>query len=307
MSNYSLAIHGGAGTILLSKMSHKKIRTYTDTLKAATKRGETILKEGGTALEAVEACVIHLEDSPLFNAGKGAVFTHEGKHEMDAAIMCGKTLDAGAVASISNVRNPIQLCTKILHHSKHIFLSGKGAEAFAKLHELEFKEDKWFYSDHRYKQLERAISKNQTQLDHSDKNDKYGTVGAVALDKEGNLAAATSTGGMTNKKYGRIGDSPMIGVGTYASNETCAISCTGHGEYYMKAVLAYDIVCLMKYKELSLEKACDEVINKKLVALGGSGGLIAVDKAGNIALPFNSKGMYRAWVKEGDNIQFGIE
>ncbi len=307
MSNYSLAIHGGAGTILLSKMSHQKIRNYTDTLNAAIKQGQAILQKGGTALEAVESCVIHLEDSPLFNAGRGSVFTNEGKHEMDAAIMCGKSLEAGAVASISGVKNPIRLCTKILHHSSHIFLSGKGAEAFAQLHELEFKEHEWFHSDKRYQQLQRAIKRNQTQLDHSDKNDKFGTVGAVALDKAGNLAAATSTGGMTNKNYGRIGDSPIIGIGTYASNDTCAISCTGHGEYYIKGVVAYDVACLMKYKGLSLAKACDEVIRRKLVNLGGSGGLIAIDNKGNIALPFNSRGMYRAWVKEGEEVQFGIE
>lgn len=296
MSNYSIAIHGGAGTILRSEMSSDLEQEYKLALADSLAAGERILKAGGTALDAVEAAVVIMEDCILFNAGRGAVFTHAGSHEMDAAIMCGKSKEAGAVSGIFGVRNPIALTRKILQHSEHIYLSGQGAASFAKEHNLKFEENKWFHSEFRHKQYLEALKHDVVQLDHTvSGKTKFGTVGAVAMDFSGNLAAATSTGGMTNKKYGRVGDSPLIGSGTYASNDSCAISCTGHGELFIKAVVAHDIACLMKYKGLSLDKACEIVVHEKLAK--DSGGLIAVDASGNICLPFNSEGMYRAWAK----------
>jgi beta-aspartyl-peptidase (threonine type) len=234
-----------------------------------------------------------LENNALFNAGKGSVFNHAGFHEMDAAIMCGSTLEAGAVAGVSGVRNPIMLANRVRLHSEHVLLTGAGAEIFAREQQLSFEPETYFHDDYRYEQWQQALAENSVTLDHTEDR-KFGTVGAVALDRTGNLAAATSTGGMTNKKYNRIGDSPLIGVGTYANNATCAVSCTGHGEYFMRAVVAYDVSCLMEYKGLTLQQACDYVVQDKLVKLGGEGGLIAVDAAGNITLTFNSEGMYRA-------------
>ncbi len=299
MNKYAIAIHGGAGTILKSTMTPEKEKAYLDGLKNAIESGETILKNGGSSLEAVEKAIRSLEDNPLFNAGKGAVFSNSGKNEMDASIMNGEDLSAGAVAGISNIKNPISLAKGIMQKSEHVFLTGNGAIEFAKSIDSEFEEDAYFFEQMRFDQLQQAKQSDGVFLDHTtDKFEngekKFGTVGAVALDIHGNLAAGTSTGGMTNKKFGRVGDSPIIGAGTYANNETCAISCTGHGEFFIRSVVAYDISCLIEYKGLSLKKACDFVVMDKLVKIGGEGGLIAIDKNGNIEMPFNSEGMYRA-------------
>ncbi len=290
--NISIAIHGGAGTILRSTMTPELQAQYEAGLQQALDAGYKILADGGSSLDAVEVAVASLEDFPLFNAGRGAVFNNVGGHEMDAAIMYGKGLEAGAVCGVNHVKNPVKLARAIMDHSEHVVLCGLGAEQFAKLQQLPFCDDAYFYTDQRYNQWQQALLEDKVQLDHSDK--KFGTVGAVALDKEGNLAAATSTGGMTNKKFGRMGDSPVIGAGTYANNQTCAISCTGHGELFIRCVVAYDVSCLMEYKGLSLKEACDIVVYDKLVKIGGEGGLIALDKNGNIEMPFNSEGMYRA-------------
>jgi beta-aspartyl-peptidase (threonine type) len=288
----SIAIHGGAGTILRSTMTPELQLQYETGLQNALNAGYNILAGGGSSLDAVEAAVASMEDFPLFNAGRGAVFNNIGGHEMDAAIMNGKGLEAGAVCGVSHVKNPVALARAIMDHSGHVILCGQGAEQFAKLQGLAFEGDAYFYTEQRYRQWQEALKEDRVQLDHSDK--KFGTVGAVALDKDGNLAAATSTGGMTNKKYGRMGDSPIPGAGTYANNNTCAISCTGHGELFIRSVVAYDISCLIEYKGLSLKEACDIVVYDKLVKIGGEGGLIAIDKHGNIEMPFNSEGMYRA-------------
>ncbi len=289
---FSIAIHGGAGTITRSMMTPEKEAAYTNALSDALAVGEEILRNGGSSLEAVEKTVMALENNHLFNAGKGAVYTNSGTHEMDASIMCGKTLEAGAVSGISNIKNPVALSRVIMEKSGHVFLLGSQAEEFAKLHNVAFESPEYFHDDFRYRQWQEVKDEETYQLDHA-KDKKFGTVGAVALDQHGNLAAATSTGGMTNKRWGRVGDSPIIGAGNYANNNTCAISCTGHGEYFIRAVVAYDISCLMEYKGLSLNEACELVVNDKLVKFGGEGGLIAVDKEGNICLPFNSEGMYR--------------
>ncbi len=290
----ALALHGGAGTILRSTMTPDLQAQYEAALKAALDAGYRILEESGSALDAVEASVRSLEDCPLFNAGRGAVFTHEGTHEMDASIMDGRDRSAGAVCGIAGVRNPVALARAVMEKSEHVLLAGKGAEAFARAEGLPFEDEAYFFTEQRHKQLEEAIAEGRMQLDHSDKDKKFGTVGAVALDASGNLAAATSTGGMTNKRWGRVGDSPIPGAGTWASNDTCAVSCTGHGEYFIRAVVGHDIHCLMSYKGLSLREACDELVHDKLMKIGGEGGLIAVDAAGNITMPFNSEGMYRA-------------
>ena len=293
----AIAIHGGAGTILRSTMTPELQKQYENGLQAALDAGYAILENGGHAVDAVAAAVASLEDFPLFNAGKGAVFNHIGIHEMDAAIMNGKTLEAGAVCGISHVKNPVLVAQEVMLHSGHVMLGGKGAEEFARARNMAIEDDAYFYTQQRYDQWQEALKEDKVQLDHTDK--KFGTVGCVALDKEGNLAAATSTGGLTNKKFGRIGDSPVIGAGTYANNNTCAISCTGVGELFIRSVVAYDISCLMEYKGLSLKEACDIVVMDKLVKIGGEGGLIAIDKNGNIEMPFNSEGMYRA-CKDGD-------
>ncbi len=307
MSKYAIAIHGGAGTILRSTMTPEKETAYKKALEDAINAGEIILKKGGYAIDAVEAAIIVLEDNPLFNAGKGAVFTHDGKHEMDASLMNGKDLMAGAVASVSNIKNPVSLARAIMDKSEHVFLAGQGAMEFAKKNNIEFKPDEYFYVQMRYEQLQEALKSDTIVLDHTvDKEKKFGTVGAVVLDIHGNLAAGTSTGGMTNKKHGRVGDTPMIGAGTYANNNTCAVSCTGHGELFIRSVVAYDISCLIEYKGLSLKQACDLVVQDKLVKIGGEGGLIALDKNGNIELPFNSEGMYRAKKSSDTDIYIGI-
>ena len=307
MSKYAIAIHGGAGTILKSTMTLEKETSYKKALEEAIIAGESILKKGGYAIDAVEAAILKLEDNPLFNAGKGDVFTHDGKHEMDASLMSGKDLMAGAVAGVSNIKNPVSLARAIMDKSEHVFLAGQGAMEFAKKNNIEFKPDEYFYVQMRYEQLQEALKSDTILLDHTvDKEKKFGTVGAVVLDIHGNLAAGTSTGGMTNKKHGRVGDTPMIGAGTYANNNTCAVSCTGHGELFIRSVVAYDISCLIEYKGFTLKQACDLVVQDKLVKIGGEGGLIALDKNGNIELPFNSEGMYRAKKSSDTDMYIGI-
>jgi beta-aspartyl-peptidase (threonine type) len=301
MSNFSIAIHGGAGTILKNQLSAEKEQAYKSALRESLDAGFKILTAGGSAMDAVQAAVVSLEDCPLFNAGKGSVFTHDEKHEMDAAIMDGKTLRAGAVAGVTNLRNPVLVARSVMEKSEHVLLSGKGAEEFARRLNMQFESDEYFFSQMRYDQLRNIFDSEKTALDHSEK--KFGTVGAVACDAKGNIAAATSTGGMTNKRYGRIGDTPVIGSGTYANNKTCAVSCTGHGEFFLRAVVAYDVSCLMEYKNFSLQQACEMVVLDKLVKLGGEGGLIAVDASGNSSLVFNSEGMYRG-VRDSEGKDF---
>ena len=311
-SRYVLVIHGGAGTILKSSMTPEAEVAYHAALKAALAAGEAILKNNGTALDAVEAAVRVMEDNPLFNAGKGAVFTNDGRNELDAAIMDGKTLGAGSVAGVTTIKNPITAARAVMEHSQHVMLTGKGAETFAAEKKLEIVPPSYFYTESRWKGLLKLKKEDslKTTLDHNEKQEaairqpgnrdhKYGTVGAVALDLHGNLAAATSTGGMTNKKYGRVGDAPIIGAGTYANNATCAISCTGWGEYFIRLVMAKSISDMMEYGKMPLSNAANEMIHNKLPQLGGDGGLIAVDHNGNITMPFNTAGMYRGYVKDG--------
>ncbi len=291
---FGIAIHGGAGVLRRTKMNEELEKKYHDGLEEAIAAGYQLLNEKGNAVDAVEAAVRSLENNPLFNAGKGAVFNHDGKHEMDAAIMDGKDLMAGSVCAVHNIVNPVSLAKEVMRHSEHVMMCGEGAEEFAKEHSIEFADDDYFFTQHRRDQLNKALQKKTMQLDDGSSK-KFGTVGAVALDSSGNLAAATSTGGITNKRFGRIGDSPVIGAGTYANNSTCAISCTGHGEYFIRTVVAYDIHALMDYKGLLLKEACDLVVNKKLVSMNGEGGLIAIDRFCNIEMPFNSEGMYRGY------------
>lgn len=296
MNTFSIVIHGGAGTLVKGLMTQELEALYKSALKVARDAGFSVLESGGTATDAVETSVKHLEDSPLFNAGKGSVFTAEGTHEMDAAIMEGKHLEAGAVSLITGIKNPVSLARDVMDNSYHVFLAGEGAMQFAKDQNYSLENPDYFYDEVRYKQWQGIKDSDTFQLDHSVKKDgKFGTVGAVACDKDGNIAAATSTGGMTNKKWGRVGDSPMIGSGNYANNKTCAVSCTGSGEFFIRGVVAYDVSCLMEYKELSLEAAASEVIHKRILEIGGDGGLIAVDTHGNITMPFNTEGMYRAY------------
>ncbi|MDI9320130.1 MAG: isoaspartyl peptidase/L-asparaginase [Phycisphaerales bacterium] len=301
---FAIAIHGGAGTISPETMTPEKYEAYTEGLKRALDKGYAILEQGGASMDAVQAAVMELEDCPLFNAGKGAVFNHVGKHEMDAAIMNGQDKSAGAVCGISRARNPIQVARAVMEKTEHVLLSGAGADTFVVEQQLPIENDEYFYNQLRYEQWQEALLEGTVQLDHSEK--KMGTVGAVALDQAGNLAAATSTGGMTNKKYGRVGDSPLIGAGTWADNRTCAISCTGHGELFMRSVVAYDIACLMEYSGFSLADATDKVVMQKLVTIGGEGGLVAIDNEGNIEMPFNSSGMYRAMRKSDGTIKMAI-
>ncbi len=293
----ALAIHGGAGTILRSQMTEEKELAYTTGLREALESGWKVLRRNGSAMEAVEAAVRSLEDCPLFNAGKGAVFTHDEKNELDASIMCGKTLQAGAVSFVKNVKNPISLARLVMQKTEHVMLAGDGAMEFAKENSVEFVPDDYFFTEFRYQQLLEAKQNNVVQLDHSSNPKSLGTVGAVACDSNRNVAAATSTGGMTNKLYGRIGDTPIIGAGNYADNKTCAVSCTGHGEYFMRSVTAYDVACRMKYANATVVEAAKAAV-EYLKSIEGEGGLIAVDSHGNISLPFNSDGMYRGWITE---------
>ena len=295
MSKISLVIHGGAGTILRSVMTPDLEKAYLLALQEALEVGYGLLENGGSSLEAVKAAVMSLEDCILFNAGKGSVFAKDGSQEMDASIMEGKTLMAGAVSAVRNIRNPVELAYTVMTKSQHVMLNGKGAYDFAILNGIKTEPDDYFFSPFRYDQWKQMQDSDEAALDHnvSLTDKKFGTVGATALDKHGNIAAATSTGGMTNKQFGRVGDSPIIGAGTYANNKTCAISCTGHGEPFIRAVTAYDVSCLMEYKGLSLEKAMNVVVHDKLIKMDGEGGMIGVDANGNTAMVFNSEGMYR--------------
>jgi len=304
MAKITLAIHGGSGTILKENMTAEIEAAYRKGLEEALAAGFSELEKNNSAISAVKAAVISLEDNILFNAGRGSVFTKNGIHEMDAAIIDGKTLSAGAVASVHNIKNPVELAEKVMNNSEHILLCGEGADDFAKQMNLKTEPDEYFFSQFRYDQWQKIKSKNTSALDHDIllSENKFGTVGAVACDVNGNIAAATSTGGMTNKEYGRIGDSPLIGIGTYANNRTCAVSCTGHGEPFIKAVAAYDVSCLIEYKGLSLEEAMRKVIMDKLVKIDGDGGMIGVDAKGNAAMIFNSTGMYRA-MKNSEGLQ----
>lgn len=295
MSVYTLVIHGGAGTILKKDLTDELETAYRKGLADALNAGYALLANGKTAVDAVLAATMSLEDNILFNAGKGSVFGNDGSQEMDASIMDGKNLMAGAVSAVRNVRNPVELAYAIMNKSQHVMLNGNGALQFAKEQGLQIEEDEYFYSAFRYEQWKQMQGSNEVVLDHNVviKDKKFGTVGAAAMDTHGNIAAATSTGGMTNKRYGRVGDSPIIGAGTYANNKTCAISCTGHGEPFIRAVTAYDVSCLMEYKGLSLEDAMKVVVHDKLMKIDGEGGMIGVDAKGNTALVFNSEGMYR--------------
>lgn len=300
MQPFALAVHGGAGTILKADMTPELERAYQQGLTEALDAGYAVLEEGGSAANAVKAAIVILEDNVLFNAGRGSVFTKKGVQEMDAAIMNGSDLAAGAVAGVRNVRNPIELAMEVMRNSNHVFLSGKGANDFAIKQGVKLEPDEYFFSQFRYDQWKQIRDSDNYSLDHTHqqleelmRDKKFGTVGAVACDAQGNIAAATSTGGMTNKKYGRIGDSPLIGAGTYANNSTCAISCTGHGEMFIRAVAAYDVSCLMEYKGLSLDEAMKVVVHDKLMRIEGEGGMIGVDARGNVAMVFNSAGMYR--------------
>ncbi|MCG9971100.1 isoaspartyl peptidase/L-asparaginase family protein [Christiangramia crocea] len=311
LPNFGIVIHGGAGTILKENMSDSLEQAYKAKLEEAIRTGHEILANGGTALEAVQRTINVMEDSPLFNSAKGAVFTNEGKNELDASIMDGATLNAGAVAGVTNVKNPINLAYEVMVNSDHVLLSGKGAEQFAKEQGLEIVDPEYFYTERRFKAMERARDREKTGnktafYDPLIKDEKFGTVGCAALDKNGNLAAGTSTGGMSNKKYNRIGDSPIIGAGTYANNKTCAVSSTGWGEYFIRGVVAYDISAIMEYKGLSLQDATHEVIQKKLPELGGDGGIIAIDHEGNVSMEFNTAGMYRATMNKNGELKIGI-
>lgn len=302
MAKISLVIHGGAGTILKENMTPEMELAYKTALQSALNSGYSVLEKNGSAMDAVKAAVVSLEDCILFNAGCGSVFTNKGTHEMDASIMNGRTLQAGAVAGVKNIRNPVLLAECIIKSSEHVFLSGDGAEEFARIHQIQTEPDDYFFSKFRYDQWQQAKNSDITSLDHNIiVEKKMGTVGAAACDVHGNIAAATSTGGMTNKKFGRVGDTPIIGSGTYANNKTCAISCTGHGEPFIQAVAAYDVSCLMEYKGFSLQQAMEEVTMNKLVAINGEGGMIGVDGKGNAVMVFNSEGMYRG-VKSNEGV-----
>ncbi|WP_019037024.1 isoaspartyl peptidase/L-asparaginase family protein [Psychroflexus tropicus] len=293
---FGIVIHGGAGVIKKENMTDSLQKAYEEKLQEAIDVGHKILSEGGTALEAVQKTINVMENSPLFNSGKGAVLNAEGIAELDASIMDGKTKNAGAISGVQHIKNPINLAYKVMKESEHVMLSAKGAEEFAMLHDLEFVENSYFMTKRRKRALEasKAREKGISSSEFFLSNEKYGTVGCAALDQDGNLAAGTSTGGMTNKKYGRIGDSPIIGAGTYANNKTCAISATGHGEYFIRNVVAHDISAMMEYQGISLEQAAKRVIQKKLTDLGGTGGIVGIDKNGKVIMEFNTPGMFRA-------------
>ncbi len=313
--SYVMVVHGGAGTILQKNMTPEKEAAYKAAITLALQTGYDLLKQGKSSLDAVEASIKTLEDNPLFNAGKGSVFTHDGRNEMDAAIMNGKTLQAGAVAGVTNVKNPIMAARAVMEKSEHVLLTGKGAEQFAKEAGLEIVDPHYFWTPERWNALQEALKDDSIKAAQAhalnekfgiiNRDNKFGTVGAVALDHDGNLAAATSTGGMTDKKYGRVGDSPIIGAGTYANNKTVAVSCTGWGEFYIRNVVAYDLSAQMEYKGVPVSEAGKSVI-AKVGALGGDGGLIALDKNGNMAMPFNTEGMYRGAITKDGKIEVYI-
>ena len=303
---YALVIHGGAGTLIREDMTPDKDAQYRSALDSALTIGENILLSGGTAADAVEKTINYLEDVPLFNAGKGAVYTADEHHELDASFMDGATLEAGAVGGITNIKHPISAARAVMLYSEHVMLTGQGAEQFAQEQGLDTVSNTYFDTPFRYEALQKvkALEKENLSLSRSSvyPDKKFGTVGCVALDTYGNIVAGTSTGGMTNKKYGRVGDSPIIGAGTYANNSTCGVSCTGHGEFFIRYAVAYDVHAHMAYTNIPLNEATHKVVNQKLVEAGGSGGLIAVDKFGNIAMTFNTPGMYRGYVKPGKRV-----
>ncbi|MCH2489791.1 MAG: isoaspartyl peptidase/L-asparaginase [Flavobacteriales bacterium] len=311
---FGIVIHGGAGTILKENMSDSLEAAYKAKLEEAIRTGHEILKNGGSAMEAVTKTINIMEDSPLFNAGKGSVFTHEETNELDASVMDGATLNAGAVAGVTQIKNPIDLALSVMNDSPHVMLSGKGAETFAQEQGFELVDPSYFYTENRFQSLQRVKEREAQKADAEKmaftdpfiKDAKFGTVGCAALDKNGNLAAGTSTGGMTNKRWNRIGDAPIIGAGTYANNATCAVSSTGWGEYFIRAMVAHDISALMEYKGLSLEAAAKEVIQKKVPELGGDGGIVSIDKDGNVAMEFNTAGMYRAHMNAEGELVIGI-
>ncbi|OUS14262.1 beta-aspartyl-peptidase [Nonlabens dokdonensis] len=318
-NEFAIVIHGGAGTIKKENMTPELEAQYNAKLTEAIKAGHEILANGGDAMDAVESSIRIMENSPLFNSGKGAVFTHDGINSLDASFMDGKTLNAGAIAGVTTVKNPISLARKVMTDSEHVLLSGEGADAFAKSLQddnIEIVDNKYFFTENRYQSLQRVLEREKAKdqktaavLELEDpflKDSKYGTVGCVALDKNGNIAAGTSTGGMTNKKYGRIGDSPIIGSGTYANNSTCGVSSTGHGEYFIRAQVAYDISALMEYGGKTLKEATKEVIQEKLVELGGTGGIVALDHLGNVSMEFNTAGMYRAMMDDQGELTVGM-
>lgn len=315
MNNYAIVIHGGAGSILKKNMTAEKEKAYRAKLQEALKAGEAVLKDGGSSVDAVTAAIKTMEDSPLFNAGKGSVYTHEEKNEMDASIMNGKNMTAGAVSGVVTIKNPIDAAKEVMNNSKHVMLSGSGAVEFAKERGITIVDTSYFYNERRLQQLQKAKKREDVILDHDGDqgmndpshsdiefdmtlktDDKFGTVGCVALDKHGHLAAGTSTGGMTNKRYGRIGDSPIIGAGTYADDKTCAVSSTGHGEYFIRLAVAKEISAQMEHGGKSLQQAAENVIYKKLQEMGGSGGVICLDANGHIAMPFNTSGMFRGYI-----------
>lgn len=287
--DWAIALHGGAGNIMPEDYTKEQQEAYIKELNNALGIGRKILSDGGSSLDAVEQVIRYLEDCPLFNAGKGAVFTHNGKNELDAAIMDGNGLRAGAVAGVGDIKNPISAARLVMDRSEHVLMIGKGASLFAKSQGAEIVDSNYFFTEKSWKSLQKALEKENL------KDKKMGTVGCVALDKMGNLAAGTSTGGMTNKKYGRVGDVPIIGGGTYANNNTCAVSATGHGEYFIRYTVSHDISALIEYKGLSLNDAAELVVNNKLEKVGGKGGIIAVDKYGNLKLTMNTTGMFRAF------------
>lgn len=295
-----LVIHGGAGTITRASMTAEAEAQYRAGLEQALKTGHALLAKGSSSIDAVEATIRVLEDNPLFNAGKGAVFTHDGKNELDAAIMDGRTKAAGSVAGVSIIRNPISAARAVMEKSEHVMMVGRGAELFATSVGLEIVDPQYFWTERRWKSLQQELLKEKGLKPQAEwrvvDDRKFGTVGAVAVDARGNLAAGTSTGGMTNKKYGRVGDAPIIGAGTYADNESVAVSATGHGEFFIRWTVAYDIAALVKYRGLSVTDAGNEVIHKKLAPVKGEGGVIILDAKGNFAMPFNSEGMYRGWI-----------
>lgn len=298
---YGLVIHGGAGSITAGSIPKTMEALYESAMKQALDAGYKILSSGGSSLDAVEAAVVILEDSPLFNAAKGAVLNNEGKAELDASIMDGRTGQAGAAAGLHHIKNPIRLARLVMEKSPHVMMAGDGAEKFAGLHKLEFVDEEYFITPTRLQQLKLQQEKEKKDTTGSitpGKDSKFGTVGAVALDQHGNLAAATSTGGMMNKRYGRVGDSPIIGAGTFAGNNSCAVSCTGHGEFFIRNSVAFDVSARMLYKGMSLKQAAHEIVNDVLVKLKGDGGLIAIDKDGNFTMPFNTSGMFRGYINQ---------
>ncbi len=309
----AIVIHGGAGTILPENMTPEQEEAYRSALQTALEAGHEVLQQGGSSVEAVEAALRTMEDSPLFNAGKGAVFTSENTVELDASIMDGATLSAGALTGVKHIRNPISLARLIMEESVHVMMAQEGAEAFAEQHGIEMVENSYFYTERRRQQAEKARGNDSgdADADSDDRSpdlrpdqDKFGTVGAAALDQNGNLAAGTTTGGMTNKRFGRVGDSPIIGAGTYADNASCAVSATGHGEYFIRAAVAHDICARMEHGGMTLQEAAESIIMDKLPQMspdGGSGGVIALDREGNIAMPFNTPGMYRGYIDTAGN------